>query len=155
YRRRARLYAFLARRTGSREAAEDLIQELWLRIANEADDPHFENPDSWLQRVAINLTLNWVRQHRFHTQIVTQVEDGVDATDDAPGPDRQMQSRQSIAFLRDLLDELPPRRRKAFLLYRGEGLSLGETAQQMGVSQATAKKQITAAIAFLRERMTE
>lgn len=154
-RRQARLRAFFLRRTGSPEAAEDLVQELWLRIAKDADETGFENPDSWLQRVAINLALNWLRQNRFQAQYIAHADDGADAVDDAPGPDRQAQARQGLDFLRDLLDELSPRRRRAFLLYRGEGLSLNETAQQMGVSSSTAKKQIAAAVAFLRERMGE
>ena len=153
--RQARLKAFFRRRTGSPEAAEDLVQELWLRIVKTADDTTLENPDSWLQRVAINLALNWLRQNRFQAQLMSHSDDGADAVDDTPGPDRQAQSRQGMDFLRDLLDELSPRRRRAFLLYRGEGLSLGETAQQMGVSNSTAKKQIAAAVAFLRERMSE
>ncbi|WEK45196.1 MAG: RNA polymerase sigma factor [Candidatus Andeanibacterium colombiense] len=154
-RRQARLRAFFLRRTGSPEAAEDLVQELWLRIARDADATGFENPDSWLQRIAINLALNWLRQNRFQAQYIAHADDGADAVDDAPGPDRQAQARQGMDFLRDLLDELSPRRRRAFLLYRGEGLSLNETAQQMGVSSSTAKKQIAAAVAFLRERMSE
>jgi RNA polymerase sigma factor (sigma-70 family) len=154
-RRRKRLALFFQRRTGSAEDAEDLLQELWIRISEGGDGTQPEDPDSWLQKVAINLALNWLRQHRFRSQYMMATEEEVDALDDAPGADRQTQARQSLAVLRELIDELSPKRRRAFLLYRGEGLSLNETAEQMGVSRSTARKQIAAAINFLRGRMSE
>ncbi len=154
-RRRARIRAFFWRRTGSQEAADDLTQEVWLRIAKSADEGDFDNPDAWLQRIVVNLALNWLRQHRFQARYMIAGGDEHDAHDDTPDHDRLVQSRQSLAYLRELIDELPPRRRTAFLLYRGEGLSLGETAKRMGVSSSTAKKQIAAALLFLRDRMGE
>lgn len=154
-RRRSQIRTFFWRRTGSQEAADDLTQEVWLRIAKTADDDDYANPDAWLQRIVVNLALNWLRQHHFQARFVIASGDDYDTIDETPGHDRLVQSRESLAYLRDLIDELPPRRRVAFLLYRGEGLSLGETAKRMGVSHSTAKKQIAAALLFLRDRMGE
>ncbi len=154
-RRRKRLTAFFHRRTGSAEEAEELLQELWIRISKDADSTEFDEPDAWVQKVAVNLALNWIRKNRFRTQFAAGAEEGLEIADGAPGAERLAQSRQSLTALRGFIDELSPKRRRAFLLYRGEGLSLNETAEQMGVSGSTARKQIAAAIAFLRNRMIE
>jgi RNA polymerase sigma-70 factor, ECF subfamily len=146
---------FLYRRTGNAAVADELVQEIWLRIAPEADDGSFDNPDSWLQKIAVNITLNWLKSHRFRESHIDAIPDGFDMMDDAPEQDRQVQSRQSLEYLESLLDELPPRRRLAFLLYRGEGLTLQETAHRMGTSVATVKVQTAKALAFLRKRMGE
>jgi RNA polymerase sigma factor (sigma-70 family) len=154
-RRRERLRLFFVRRTGNQETAEDLLQELWLSIAKDFGVREPDEPDRWVQRVAVNLAINWVRREQFRAQFLAPNEDGLDIADAAPSVDRQIQAYESLEYLRDLLDELPPRRRKAFLLYRSEGLTLKETAKQMGVSASAARKQIAGALAFLRDRMSE
>lgn len=146
---------FLAGRTGNRDAAEDLMQEVWLRIASRADDTGIDNPDAWLQRLVINLSLTWLRKHRFRGLATEPFAEGMEIADDAPDASVVLADRQRVARLRGFIDEMPPRRRAVFILYRGRGLSLQETADQLGISIKTVKAQMTEAIAFLRGRMMD
>jgi RNA polymerase sigma factor (sigma-70 family) len=150
-----KMRAFLLRRTGDPDAADELIQEAWLHIADRAEDPSIENPDAWLQTIVVKLSLRWIRKHRFRSIPQEPLTESIQVPDAQPGAERMMQDRQKLSFLRALVDEMPPRRRAVFILYRGGGLSLGETAEQLGISINTVKVQMAEAMEFLRNRMSE
>jgi RNA polymerase sigma-70 factor (ECF subfamily) len=154
-RRYAEMREFLRGRVGDREVAEELIQSAWVAISSRADDRSIDNPDAWLQRVVTNLALNWLKSSRFRSRIVHGDEDLSRFEDAAPLQDEQAEHRQSMHYLSELLDELPPHRRQVFLLYRGEGLSLQETADRLGISIKTVTTQLQRTMIFLRKRMRE
>jgi RNA polymerase sigma-70 factor (ECF subfamily) len=152
----AAMKEFLRRRVGSADVAEELIQEAWVAIAPRADDPTIENPEAWLQRVVVNLALNWLKTSHVRSRFLQHDEESVAAhLDETPGTDRQLQYQQGLDYLKQLIDELPPGRRAAFLLCRGEGLSLKEAAARLQISVKTVSAQVTAAVCFLRERLIE
>jgi RNA polymerase sigma factor (sigma-70 family) len=154
-RRHPELLAFMLRRTGDAQVAEDLVQDLWLCIADDADVTGLDNPDAWLQRIAVNLTLNWLKRNRFRSRLTTAMPEHLEPADDAPDQERAVLSRQGVEFLKDVIEELPQRQRTAFLLYRGEGLSLKETAKHMGVQVITVQVQVSHALRYLRGRLME
>ncbi len=75
--------------------------------------------------------------------------------EDAVDMERTLHARRGVEYLRQLIDEMPPRRRAVFLLYRARGLSLRETADELGISIKTVKAQMTEALRVLREKMSE
>ncbi|MBO9601867.1 MAG: RNA polymerase sigma factor [Novosphingobium sp.] len=154
-RRHAALRAFMLRRTGDPEVADELVQEVWLRIAADADVTGLGNPDSWLQKIAVNLTLNWLKSHRFRSRFTSAMLDDFDAADEAPDPERTALARQGVEYLKDVIEELPHRQRQAFILYRGEGLSLKETAKRMEIKVITVQVLAAQALRYLRTRMVE
>jgi RNA polymerase sigma-70 factor (ECF subfamily) len=151
----AEMREFLRGRVGDREVADELIQSAWVAISSRADDRSIDNPDAWLQRVVTNLALNWLKSSRFRSRIVHGDEDLSRFEDAAPLQDELAEHRQSMHYLAELLDELPPHRRQVFLLYRGEGLSLQETADRLGISIKTVTTQLQRTMIFLRKRMRE
>ena len=154
-RRYPEMREFLRGRVGDREVADELIQSAWVAISARADDRSIENPDAWLQRVVTNLALNWLKSSRFRSRIVHGDDDLGRFEDTAPLQDEQAEHRQSMRYLGELLDELPPQRRQVFLLYRGEGLSLQQTADRLGISIKTVTTQLERTMIFLRKRMRE
>ncbi len=147
--------AFLLRRTGDHQAAEELAQDVWLQIAARAEDHSIDNPDAWLRRVAVNLAINWLKANGFRTRLLRHDVEMGDVAEDAAGVERTLHARRGVDYLRQLVDEMPPRRRAVFLLYRARGLSLRETADELGISVKTVKAQMTEALRTLRERMSE
>ncbi|WEK45175.1 MAG: RNA polymerase sigma factor [Candidatus Andeanibacterium colombiense] len=154
---------FIRRRVGSAEVAEELIQDAWVAIAPRAEDPAIENPEAWLQRVVVNLTLNWLKTNQFRSHFVVEEERGGESgaadaglaayPDDRPNAERVLHYRQGLDRLMLLIDDLPPGRRAAFLLCRGEGLSLGEAAARLQISIKTVSGQVSAAVRSLREEL--
>ena len=150
-----RMRSFLLRRTGDPQVAQELAQDVWLQIAPRADDPSIENPDAWLRRVAINLAINWLKSNSFRTGLLRHDIELADLMDDAVDMEHALHARRGVEYLSQLIDELPPRRRAVFLLYRARGLSLRETADELGISVKTVKAQMTEALKTLREKMSE
>jgi RNA polymerase sigma factor (sigma-70 family) len=146
---------FLQRRTGSNEVAQDLLQDVWLHVAEARAAEEIGNPDAFLQRVAGNLALDWLRKHSFRSSFHDEDADMNGIMSSAPDAERVYQSRRTLDYLRIVIDELPAGRRKAFLLCRGEGLTAREAGRSLGIAEKTVKHQLAAATAHIRERLVQ
>jgi RNA polymerase sigma factor (sigma-70 family) len=151
----AKIRGYFLRRTGSPDTADELVQEVWVQIASRAEDESLDSVEAWMRTVLVNLALKWVRKHRFRSIPQDPGAGFIDISDERPDAERILQARQRLAYLRDLVEQLPPKRRAVFVLYRGRGLSLKETADQLGISVKTVKIQMGEAMDFLRKRMSE
>lgn len=151
------LGAFLRRRTGCDQVAQDLLQDVWLRIAraDEGEGAAIANPDAFLQRIAGNLALDWLRKHSFRSGFYDTEADATGVASPAPDAERVHLARRAVDYLRIVVDELPAGRRKAFLLCRGEGLTAREAGQRLGIAEKTVKHQLAAAHAHIRERLVQ
>ncbi|AQR63434.1 hypothetical protein BZG35_08375 [Brevundimonas sp. LM2] len=154
-RRRDALAAFIRRRTGCDQAAQDLTQEVWVRVAALGDQAAPVNPEAFLQRIAGNLALDWLRRRRFRSAFVASDVDPALAADPAPEADRALHARRAVDYLAEVIDELPPKRRQAFLLYRGHGMTMKQVAAQLGISEKTVEHQVAKALVHCRHRLAE
>ncbi len=153
--KRADLIRFFAARLNSTAAAEDLIQELYLKVG--AIDPAMEvrNPSAFLHRLATNLMLDRLRQERRSTARDRAWEDGRkvmlggQAVVDEPSPHDAVVARQRLERVAAAIEALPPAMRRSFELHKLEGLSQAETAKRLGLSQSAVEKQISGALARL------
>jgi RNA polymerase sigma factor (sigma-70 family) len=157
--KRADLVRFLAARMGSVPAAEDLVQDLYVRLATVETGAHVENPSAFLYRAAINLMLDRGRGERRTTARDQAWQDargvsiaGITAADD-PSPEETVAARQRLRRLVQAVDDLPPKTRKAFELHKFEGLSQAETAARLGVTRKTVENQLAAALKSLVARL--
>jgi RNA polymerase sigma-70 factor (ECF subfamily) len=155
------LVRFFAARLRSIAAAEDLVQDLYVRVASLDTDEPVENPSAYLYRLASNLMLDRLRSDRrsgardsawLQTQ---RLELGGEAVSDEPSAEQNVAGRQSLAQLTRAITELPPKTRRAFQLHKLEGLTQEETARVLGVSRKTVEKQISSALQRLLARLTE
>ena len=146
---------FLAARTGSHATAEDLVQELYLKVAGL--DPHLEttSPNALLYKMAINLAHDQVRsQRRSEARDTSWRQDvrtdlGGEEVVDEPNAERVVISRERLSQLIAAIAELPPQRQKAFRLYKLEGMSQAEAARVMGISPKAIEGHISAALKVL------
>jgi RNA polymerase sigma-70 factor (ECF subfamily) len=157
--RRANLVRFFAARTGSPAAAEDLAQELYLKLAGRAEPVEAENPLGLLYRIATNLMLDRRRGEARSAARDTAWTDaehtrlGGEGVVEAPPADEQVASRQRLRQLVEAVAELPPQMQRAFRLHKLEGLSHAQTAQAMGLSVKSVEKHISAALKALTTRL--
>ena len=110
--------------------AEDLVQEVFLRLAGQARTP--ENPRAWLYRSLRNLALNHLRDHRRETAL----DDGPDTPHPAPGdlPAQQMGRAEAVGVVRTLIAELPDDERALLRLKYHDNLKYHEISQRTGLS---------------------
>jgi RNA polymerase sigma-70 factor (ECF subfamily) len=157
--RRATLVRFFAARTGSQAAAEDLAQELYLKIAGRAERAEADNPAALIFRIATNLMLDRVRGEARAAardgawSLAARTRVGAEEVTDEPPADEALASRQRLRQLVEAVAELPPQMQRAFRLHKLEGLSHAQTANAMGISAKSVEKHISAALKALTARL--
>jgi RNA polymerase sigma factor (sigma-70 family) len=144
------LIAYFQRRVRSREEAEDLTQEVFLRLSRRLDVEQVDNAEAFLFRTAVNLLRDRSRRGKTAASHMDELvhRAGVEEL----SPERVVASRQSLASVLRALDELDERTRDAFILHRLEGMRHTEIADLYGVSVSSVEKYIIKAIAHLAKR---
>lgn len=157
--RRANLIRFFTARSGSQAAAEDLAQELYLKIATRDPTVSAENPVALLYRIATNVMLDRARgearsvaRETAWRRVAHMSIGGEDVAEEAPA-DEAAASRQRLRQLIDAAAELPPQMQRAFRLHKLEGRSHAETAIAMGISVKSVEKHISAALKALTAKL--
>lgn len=125
---------------GAEDAADDLLQELWLKAAAAASGP-IASPRSYLFRAATNLMID---RRRSEAQQLRRDHDWSDLSDRLPGspandpsPERQIDGRRTLEFVERELAKLPPRALSIFRDHRLGGRTQREIAASMGLSAST------------------
>ena len=151
--KRPALVRFFAARLKSAGAAEDLVQELYLKLAALDPAEEIDNPSAFLYRAAHNLMLDRQRQERR-----TSLRDGAwhevqELRAGEPAADDALAARRRMMKLSAIVEEMPPKMRQAFRLHKLEGLSHAETAEAMEVSVSAVEKHISAALKLLLRKL--
>ncbi len=157
--RRQSLVRFLAPRAGSLAAAEDLAQELFLKIAARDRGAEVGSPNALLYRMALNLMLDRARGEKRAAardaawRQVSRDSIGDEDITGEPPADEAAASAQRLRHLVAAVDTLAPQMGRAFRLHKLEGLSHAETARAMGLSVKAVEKHVSAALKVLTRRL--
>lgn len=157
------LLAFLLQRTGDRTLAEDLLQEVFIRMLTHLGTyRHRDRLRSWLFRIAHNLVVDEYRGRRAGTVSLEERVGRSDdpgpslgdllPADDARRPDRIAEGREDLARTRRAMDALTPAQREVVLL-REAGMPFKEIARMQRVSINTALGRMHDAVQSLRARL--
>jgi RNA polymerase sigma-70 factor (ECF subfamily) len=155
---RAQLLRFIAARGGGAEA-EDVLQEVWLRISAAQTGP-VGNPLSYLHRAANTVLIDRYRARRQATlrdRAWSDAQGGSDpAVSDAPSAERIVLARDLARAVEDLLARLhPPRVAAIFRRHRIDGVPQRQVAGEFGISLSTVEADLRIAyraLADLREQ---
>jgi RNA polymerase sigma factor (sigma-70 family) len=157
--KRANLVRFFAARLGSRAEAEDLVQDLYIRISGMENLGPIDNPSALLHRIGSNLMLDRMRsQKRAGARdsdwraANTSTVAGHEIADEPPA-DEVVAGRQRLQALVEAVQDLPEKTRQAFQLHKLDGHSHVETARRMGISVSTVEKHISSALKTLTRRL--
>ena len=146
-RHRTRLFHFVLRSIKARAVAEELYQEIWMRVieARTTWTPKARFT-TWLYTIAHNHLVDHWRKRGL--TLVAQEGDEVPSA--SPDPADHAQARESLARFAAALEALPALQREAFLLHEEGGLSVAEIAAATGCNAETAKSRLRYAIAKLK-----
>ena len=141
---RRRVFHIAYKFTGRHAEAEDLTQEIFLKLFKSLDKFHRDADFStWLSSVARNYCIDHYRASKREKEVV--VEDLV-AFDLAPSsfgnPYRALEDQDRRSLLRRGLDQLPEKLRQAVVLRDLQGLSYQEMADQLKLPEGTVKSRI-------------
>ncbi|NAZ84452.1 RNA polymerase sigma factor SigE [Kineococcus sp. R8] len=149
----ARVYRLAYRLTGNRHDAEDLTQEVFVRVFRSLSSYQPGTFEGWLHRITTNLFLDQVRRKqriRFDA-LAEDADDRLPSTD--MGPERAYEHRNLDDDVQRALDALPPDFRAVVVLCDIEGLSYEEIAATLGVKLGTVRSRIHRGRAQLRESL--
>ena len=151
-RHRGPLYRFVLRAIKQRAAAEELFQEVWIRVIESrsryAPQARFS---TWLYTIAHNLLVDHWRKKGL-TLVQLDAEPALAASDN---PARQAEARESLTRLLRAIENLPAAQREAFLLHEEAGLSVAEIAAVTGAGEEAAKSRLRYAMAKLKAAVEE
>jgi RNA polymerase sigma-70 factor (ECF subfamily) len=157
---RERLLRFLIAR-GAGDAAEELLQEIWLKIAARNTGP-VASPLSYLFRIADTLMIDRFRSARQGERRERDWSDATGGTvpgvSDAPSAERVLVAREHARLAMEALDRLGQRPAALFRRHRVDGIAQRALADEFGVSLSTVESDLRrayAALAALKERIDE
>jgi RNA polymerase sigma factor (sigma-70 family) len=142
----------LARRLGSPDAADDVLQEAYLRLGRLDNVGTIQHPRSYLFRIALNIAADRRRAEARRLER-SEVELLLQLDADELDPERIAAARSSVRSLAQALDELPERRRAIFLAARTEGKAIAEIAARFGISTRMVERELKQALDHCRDRL--
>lgn len=156
---RGELLRFLTARLGDAAAAEDVLQDLWLRL-QAVDTGPVANGKAYLYRAAQNLALDTVRARQRNSArdrewAAAHGGPGAEPADPSPNAEAGMLEREEAAALAAAIAALPEAAGRAFRLHKLEGLPHAEIAARLGISRSGVEKHIAVAMAHLRRAMKD
>jgi RNA polymerase sigma-70 factor, ECF subfamily len=141
-----RIYNLGYRYTNRRDEAEDLTQEILIRVYQNlksfrADVGTFQN---WILKVGRNLIIDHYRQtRRFQQAAGTEELETMNLRDEkVPNPERTVERDEAARFLREGLEALSPELKEAIILRDIEGMAYLEIADLLGIPEGTVKSRI-------------
>ncbi|MBI4497142.1 MAG: sigma-70 family RNA polymerase sigma factor [Chloroflexi bacterium] len=145
-----RIFSYALRMTGSREDAQDLAQETFIRVYAHLDRFRTEERFSpWIYRIATNLCLSHLKR-RTRTAVATAEPD----PDALPGgPEAALEEQEARHLLQQAILDLPEHYRTVILLRHVEELSYEEITRVLGLPLGTVKTRLFRARELLQARL--
>ncbi len=158
--RREDLLRYFRARLRSTDAAEDVVQDIGLKLTRRGQDEVIGNPSAYLYRLGANLMLDHLKKERrvarrasAWREATVDTEGAAQASVDEPPADQVVSARERLRLVIETVETLPPPVREAFRLHKLEGLSHAETAAAMGVSRSSVEKYIMAGLKSIVKRV--
>lgn len=161
---RVPIFNYLLRSVRDASRAEDLLQEVFLRVVHRCD--HFEHRakfSTWLYTIARNLCVDASRRmvHRRHRSLDAPARDDLEGSEalveriasETPGADRDATSHRLRVAIAHAVEELPDDQKEVFLMRQVQGLAFAEIASVVGVSENTIKSRMRYALERLQEAL--
>lgn len=153
---------FMYRMTRNQAIAEELAQEVFLRVYRSRETYRAEARFStWLYRIATNLGVNHARDTRHERTASTVYLDETDphtgttpdVADQTPGAEARLLRDERMAAIRDYVIALPERQRTAVLMHKYEGMDYKQIGDVLKLSESATKSLLFRAYQTLREKL--
>lgn len=147
----AKLFGICLRICQQRQAAEDVMHEVYLTVWQRAGafEPGRASPITWLATIARNRAIDWCRAQGQRSFV--GIDQALPVADPAPLADAALEARQERHRLIDCLGELEPRQREAIGTAFFDGATYAAIAEQRAMPLGTVKSWVRRGLARLRE----
>ena len=143
-----KMFGVCLRYCASREEAEDVLQDGFIKVFRKIDTFRFSGSfEGWIRKIMVNTAIrNKYTHFRSHE---TNTLEGVEH----PVTDEKITSDLSVADLMKLVNELPQGYKIVFNMFAIEGYSHKEIAETLNIQEATSRSQYLRARQFLRDKL--
>jgi RNA polymerase sigma factor (sigma-70 family) len=146
------LLRYFVRKGVAADAAEDCVQEVFVRLAR-TDEQTVQNAEAYLFTIASSVLITRARKAKTRRDAHhLPIEDFSIASGEAL-PDRVLEGREALGRLVAALSELPADTREMFLLNREDGLTYAQIGARHGLSVKAVERHIGKALNHLRQRL--
>lgn len=150
------LFRFAMRMTMQREEAEDIVQEVMIKLWNNRDNWHtIDNIESYAMTVCRNLSLDHLRRRSNLTIPIDDVEStAIKIASSIANPEQQLNEKEKLQQISDLMMQLPEKQRSCMQLRDFEGKNYKEIAEIMQITEDQVKINIYRARNFIKKSCT-
>ena len=161
---RRAMVSFMYRMAHNSAAAEDLAQEVFLRVyRSRAGYEASAKFTTWLYRIATNLAVNYARDTRHERPETTlsldepddETGNTLDIADRVPTVEERMLHRERMAAIRAKVQNLPERQRMAVIMHKYQQMDYREIAEVLKLSESATKSLLFRAYETLREQLKQ
>lgn len=148
-----RLYGFVIKFVKQKEDAEEIVQEVFLKIWESREKLDiYSSFEAYLFTMAYNITINLLRKRMHQDKYVNHLK-SIQTLQEAADSIEEIEYGELTAKVNSLLDQLTPRQREIFYLSREKGLSHDEIAEKLNISANTVKNHLVSSLKFLRSNL--
>lgn len=150
------IFNFILRLTGSRELAQDILQEVFTRVWFAAHTFHFKNGNckGWIYKIALNITRNEMsrKRYQYHYHEIQDLKGTKDEPIDSEmeQPDKQFENIDQHHFIFEALEKLNPHLREIIIFKHFNQLTFREIAEITDTPEGTLKARFHRAIEQLQ-----
>ena len=144
------LYGFALRLTQSPELAQDITQDVFLKLWKDRSNlEQIENFGGYIFKLAQNQAINAFKRMANETLILSKIKKATDIYE--VGTERALEYKDAQNLINDVVTKLPPQQKLIYKLSREDGLKHIEIASQLKISPSTVKNHLTLALRAIRE----
>jgi len=148
-----KLFRFALRYLKNPPEAEDVVQEVFLKIWNQRNDlGHIKSLEGWCMTLTRNMSIDKLRASSRKT---TDLPEGYDLPETAATPEEQTEQSDTFQQVECLMQELPEKQRLTMHLRDIEGLSYQEISEQLELPMNQVKVNLHRARKTIREKLLE
>ena len=149
-----RLYLFVFGILKSQKDAEDIIQEVFIKVWDKRGKINeYMSFQSFLFTIAHNTTISLIRKKIKETDFVSQIK-SIQISEEKASNETEIEYKELKERLENTVSKLPQRQQQVYSLSRNEELSYKEIAKKLNISVNTVENHMVKALKFVREKMS-
>lgn len=158
------MLSFMYRMARNSSVAEELVQEVFLRVYRSRATYNAEAKFStWLYRIATNLAVNHARDTKYEKPELnvnldepdSETGQTLDLADGTPSAEQMLLRRERLAAIRQHVQNLPERQRMAVLMHKYQGMDYRQISEVLKLSESATKSLLFRAYETLREKLKD
>jgi RNA polymerase sigma-70 factor (ECF subfamily) len=149
---RNQLFAYLFKVTKSRETAEEVVLDVFLKLWHGREAvTEIENLEAFLFRVAHNKAIDFFRAAKRNPTMQQEIWELITEAISYETADKKLLDKNIEELVQSAVNQLSPQRKKVYYLRNNEDLSYNEIASALNLSTNTVRNHLAASLQFIRE----